>query len=60
MGVLSGGTPEPPPWGIAATVETFVLQKRRLKDQKGSLPRASDHGETTPVVRMRKIVVCLL
>ena len=45
---------------ITATVETFVPLKRRLKDKNGSLPRASDHCETTPVVRMRKILVCLL
>jgi serine phosphatase RsbU (regulator of sigma subunit) len=39
---------------------SFVPQKLRLKNKNGSLPRASDHGETTPVVRMRKIWVCLL
>jgi len=55
IGDPDGGNPPPPSWGIAATVETFVAQKRRLKDKNGSLPRASDHGETTPVVRMRKI-----
>gem|GEM_PF-5668139 len=60
MGDIQGGTPQPPQGGMAATVETFVPSKRRLKDKKGSLPRASDHCETTPVVRMRKILVCLL
>jgi len=60
MGNLHGGTPQPPQAGIAATVETFVPSKPRPKDKNGSLPRASDHGETTPVVRMRKILVGLL
>ena len=58
--IFRGEPRQPPPWGIAASVETFVPQKRRLKDKNDSLPRASDHGETTPVVRMRKILVCLL
>ena len=59
-GVFQGEPPQQPQAGITATVETFVLKKRRLKDKNGSLPRASDHCETTPVVRMRKILVCLL
>ena len=60
LGILMGEPPQPTQAGIAATVETFVPPKRRLKDKNGSLPRASDHCETTPVVRMRKILVCLL